>query len=222
MGNLLDNKLDSKFLKPNGLYPQEQLKWDQKTMRRVITNKRVAPFYPGSIEAVNITDEECPICMLYYAGGLNRARCCRKPICTECYFSIRPMGSNVSVICPFCQQPKFITSFTGLLSEEERKKQEEESTKVKELERKMREEEIERDRIKEEQRREERLKKEETQRNQPPSNNPPVLVAPSQIDNNAALDIDEIMLQEALRLSLLQNSEMDPQMILGIERMINV
>jgi len=152
--------LDPRFLRPNGLYLPEQLKWDLKTMKKFVLERKVAPFYLGSEESTHPFDEECPICMMYYSGGLNRARCCKKPICTECYFSIRPPGPTSPVDCPFCQQPNYITSFTGPLSDEERKKQEEELAKVKELENKMKLEEIERDRAREEER---RKKKEEAE-----------------------------------------------------------
>jgi len=158
MGNVFASKkdIDPRFLRPNGLYPLDQFKWDLKTMKKFVLDRKVAPFYPGVEELTNPLEEECPICMLYYPGGLNRARCCKKPVCTECYFSIRPPGATSPVDCPFCQLPNFITSFTGPLSDEERKKQEEELAKVKELENKMRLEEIERDRVREEERKKKR------------------------------------------------------------------
>uniref|UniRef100_A0A6B2LGW2 RING-type domain-containing protein n=1 Tax=Arcella intermedia TaxID=1963864 RepID=A0A6B2LGW2_9EUKA len=147
MGNNIIFKkdlLDAKLLKPNGIYSMDKIKWDLKTMKKLVVDKKVAPFHPGEDAPKSELYEECPICMFYYPGGLNRARCCKKPICTECYFSIRP-PSPLSVCCPFCQQPNFITSFTGPLSIEERKKIEEEDAKVKALEEKMRLEEIEKD-----------------------------------------------------------------------------
>jgi len=87
--------------------------------------------------------EECPICFLYYPGGLNRSICCRKGLCTECFLQIK--RPNFPVNCPFCNHSAFAVVYTGPRSKEEREKEAEEEQKVIELKIKMRNEEIERD-----------------------------------------------------------------------------
>ncbi|EKX51427.1 hypothetical protein GUITHDRAFT_65890 [Guillardia theta CCMP2712] len=81
MGNKLSRgkSVDSKFTKPTGLYPT--CDWDEKTVKKLINKKKVAPRYPGREEPGPDLDE-CPICFLWYPGGLNRSKCCKKPICT--------------------------------------------------------------------------------------------------------------------------------------------
>jgi len=262
MGNVFAKKdIDPRFLRPNGLYPLDQFKWDLKTMKKFVLDRKVAPFFPGADEITSPLEEECPICMLYYPGGLNRARCCKKPVCTECYFSIRPPGATSPVDCPFCQQPNFITSFTGPLSDEERKKQEEEVAKVKELENKMRLEEIERDRVREEERKkkkgrngttkevggrkkkseekqrkideekkkveEEEKRKMEGENREEKANNPDQANLGDDPLNNldtsnmTADEIEDLMLNEAIRLSLMNDTiELQEQIAPG-NRLLN-
>lgn len=52
---------DSKFTKPTGLYPT--CEWDDKTVKKLINKKKVAPRYPGREEPGPELDE-CPICFL--------------------------------------------------------------------------------------------------------------------------------------------------------------
>lgn len=51
---------------------------------------------------------ECPICFLYYPRNINYTRCCRQPICTECFLQIRRSedeGNPAS--CPYCVEANF-------------------------------------------------------------------------------------------------------------------
>ncbi|KAJ2961868.1 hypothetical protein NQZ79_g2867 [Umbelopsis isabellina] len=51
---------------------------------------------------------ECPICFLYYPPNINYARCCHQPICTECFVHIRaPESGLTAATCPFCVEPNF-------------------------------------------------------------------------------------------------------------------
>merc|ERR1711862_880908 len=141
------NTIDSKFLTPHGLY--ESCPWDKKTLKKLILEKKVAPFYPGQEENTSKELDECPICFLYYHGGLNRARCCNKELCTECFLQIKKPDTLPSkCFCPFCNSPKFGVVFLGPKTTEERQKEEEEENKVLEIQRKMRLKEIENDRKK--------------------------------------------------------------------------
>eukprot|EP01121_Diplochlamys_sp_Union-15-3_P010818 TRINITY_DN3077_c0_g1_i2.p1 TRINITY_DN3077_c0_g1~~TRINITY_DN3077_c0_g1_i2.p1 ORF type:complete len:542 (+),score=110.41 TRINITY_DN3077_c0_g1_i2:43-1626(+) len=146
--NSVDN---DKIFKPIGLYPD--LAWDARSIKQMILEKKLAPFYPGCDpdslnEASPLSNvkflEECPICFLYYPGGLNRSKCCKKGVCSECFLRIKDPKIS-SIPCPFCNSADYCVVFTGPLSEEERKKEEDEQQKVLNLQQKMREEEIQRD-----------------------------------------------------------------------------
>lgn len=71
---------------------------------------------------------ECPICFLYYPKNLNLSRCCRQPICSECFVQIKrldphpphddssndPSNNELphtiiseSSNCPYCAMPDF-------------------------------------------------------------------------------------------------------------------
>jgi hypothetical protein len=71
---------EMKYLSPTGLYPS--CNWDLKTIRKLIIEKKLAPFYPGREEKDSPELDECPICFMFYAGGLNRTKCCHKGVCT--------------------------------------------------------------------------------------------------------------------------------------------
>jgi len=173
---------------------------------------------------------------LFYPGGLNRALCCKKGVCTECFLQIKRPTSSVS--CPFCNRLDFQAIFTGPLSSEERERESNEQQKVIELKIKMRQEEIERDG----QRERDRSKANSFSSSSPsvtpgssplPVATPSFLSADSPQDNplssqrkenktpvgspippspllshpvtnmNQELDLDELMLMEAIRLSLI-------------------
>ena len=69
---------------------------EERTLRRMILERRLAPFYRGEDEPGAATDEreECPICMLFYPGGLNRANCCGQGLCSECWLQICPRANK--------------------------------------------------------------------------------------------------------------------------------
>lgn len=70
---------------------------------------------------------ECPICFLYYPRNLNYSRCCRQPICTECFVQIKRLDPHPPhddpsedkkdelphtliseyANCPYCAMPNF-------------------------------------------------------------------------------------------------------------------
>jgi len=131
---------------PLGLYPQ--CNWDLKTLRKLIAEKKLAPIFKGVEESSSANCEECPICFLYYSGGLNRSTCCKQGICTECYLQIK-VPNALQVVCPFCNAQKYSVIFSGPKSKEQKEKEEEEQQKVIELQIKMRKEEEERDRQRE-------------------------------------------------------------------------
>lgn len=59
MGNKFGkSSVDSKFTKPTGLYPT--CEWDDKTVKKLINKKKVAPRYPGREEPGPELDESLP------------------------------------------------------------------------------------------------------------------------------------------------------------------
>ncbi|KAJ1500664.1 SNF1-interacting protein [Coelomomyces lativittatus] len=69
----------NQYTTPTGLYPQ--CNWDVKTIRKLVLSRKLAPLFPGTEDAKEEL-EECPICFLYYPGGLNRSNCCKKGLCS--------------------------------------------------------------------------------------------------------------------------------------------
>ena len=66
---------------------------DERVLRRMVLDRKLAPFFPGEDDPGD-DKEECPICMLYYAGGLNRSSCCQQGICSECFLQICPRANK--------------------------------------------------------------------------------------------------------------------------------
>eukprot|EP01113_Clastostelium_recurvatum_P031056 TRINITY_DN3839_c0_g1_i5.p1 TRINITY_DN3839_c0_g1~~TRINITY_DN3839_c0_g1_i5.p1 ORF type:complete len:348 (+),score=75.93 TRINITY_DN3839_c0_g1_i5:61-1104(+) len=241
MGNVITKKDGPSTPPPptslKGLYPR--CDWDQKTVKRLIMEKRLAPIFVGAEEQVDDQLEECPICFLYYPGGLNRSKCCHKGMCTECFLQVKRPSSSAGVTCPFCNHGSFVVEFTGPLSREEQAKEEQEQLKVLELKVQMRKDELERDRLreleKERRRQEQSAGRLETSAStsstststsiptSPPTpphpshspenhhTNPPPpwehhsssLQEPSILPSQEA-DVDDLLLKEAIRLSLLR------------------
>ncbi|KAL2496603.1 RING/U-box superfamily protein [Forsythia ovata] len=119
MGNKLGMKrqlVDDKYTKPQGLY---QLKYvDQKKLRKLILDSKLAPCYPGDDEC-GCDLEECPICFLYYPS-LNWSRCCTKGICTECFLQMRTPSSTRPSQCPFCKTLNYAVEYRGVRTKEEK------------------------------------------------------------------------------------------------------
>mmetsp|Transcript_8935 Transcript_8935/g.12295 ORF Transcript_8935/g.12295 Transcript_8935/m.12295 type:complete len:320 (-) Transcript_8935:39-998(-) len=195
-----------------GLYPS--CVWDPRTIRKLILAKKLAPIHPGKDESTMSTMqdtsewEECPICFLFYPGGLNRSSCCKKSVCTECLLQVKK--PNMDSNCPFCNRSGLSTVFTGPLSKEERQRQFEEEQKVVELKIKIRNEEIERDKQREEEKRKSAPPSQTNEnagnaefekpvqiakKNTPPRSDPPP-------QSTSEIDLEEMLINEAIRLSL--------------------
>lgn len=114
--------VDQGGLVPTGVYtgPQD---YDQHFVRQNIVDRRLAPFCVGSDDDDEYADEkfncECPICFLSYPTPLNFSRCCRQPICTECFVQMKradPTSHNPPSSeprsCPFCVEPEFGVSYS--------------------------------------------------------------------------------------------------------------
>jgi hypothetical protein len=235
---------ETKYLSPTGLYPS--CNWDLKTIRKLIIEKKLAPFYPGREEKDSAELDECPICFMFYAGGLNRTKCCHKGVCTECFLQIKKPGAPLAEsICPFCNRARFTVVFLGPKSREERLKEDMEEQKVLELQEKIRQEEIEQDFEREKQKQKERdqdVNKRDTQERVKSTDGPDVRAkgassgsGPKRVDGRSGSnpssstshgsgssappfilaspagsspeqDLEDLMLMEAIRLSLIDNS----------------
>jgi hypothetical protein len=68
MGNKITRRrpvIDERYTRPQGLYPHRDV--DQRKLRRLILESKLAPCFPGAEEPA--TDlEECPICFLVRLG----------------------------------------------------------------------------------------------------------------------------------------------------------
>ncbi|GKY96351.1 hypothetical protein MPSEU_000594800 [Mayamaea pseudoterrestris] len=101
-GTLGLNKTElDKRCQPSGLYPT--CKWEDKAIRRLIADGKLASRLRGKELRTSPADTECPICFLHY-GEVNVTKCCQASLCTECYLQVRPQ--RVQAPCPFCNASK--------------------------------------------------------------------------------------------------------------------
>eukprot|EP01080_Neovahlkampfia_damariscottae_P007967 gene7967-12433_t len=131
MGNGLTTdhpKIDSVHLKPTGKLYQDY-EWDLEIVKHSILQRKLAPFFEGNEEELENTDE-CPICMMYYKGGLNISNCCGQRICTDCFLQIKKPKTQPRPHCPFCNHKDYNIMYKGEKSKEERKKELIEEQKV--------------------------------------------------------------------------------------------
>ncbi|XP_042390570.1 E3 ubiquitin-protein ligase GW2-like isoform X1 [Zingiber officinale] len=129
MGNKIGRKrqvVDEQYTRPQGLYQHRGI--DQKKLRKLILESKLAPCYPGCDEyALDL--EECPICFWYYPS-LNRSRCCMKEICTECFLQMKPPNVTRPTLCPFCKTSNYAVEYHGMKTKEEKGMEEVEEQKV--------------------------------------------------------------------------------------------
>ncbi|XP_054812347.1 E3 ubiquitin-protein ligase DA2L-like [Prosopis cineraria] len=141
MGNKLGRRrqvVDEKYTRPQGLYNHKDV--DHKKLRKLILESKLAPCYPGDEECANDL-EECPICFLYYPS-LNRSRCCTKSICTECFLQMKVPNSTRPTQCPFCKTANYAVEYRGVKSKEEKGLEQIEEQRVIEAKIRMRQQEL--------------------------------------------------------------------------------
>lgn len=110
--------VDEKYTRPQGLYHHKDV--DNKKLRKLILDSKLAPCYPGEDECAAQSElEECPICFLYYPS-LNRSRCCMKGICTECFLQMKTPNSTLPTQCPFCKTTNYAVEYRGVKTKEEK------------------------------------------------------------------------------------------------------
>ncbi|KAG2657412.1 E3 ubiquitin-protein ligase GW2 isoform X1 [Panicum virgatum] len=146
MGNRIGGRrkagVEERFTRPQGLYEHRDI--DQKKLRKLILEAKLAPCYPGADDAAAGGGdlEECPICFLYYPS-LNRSKCCSKGICTECFLQMKPTHNARPTQCPFCKTPNYAVEYRGVKTKEERSLEQFEEQKVIEAQLRIRQKEIE-------------------------------------------------------------------------------
>jgi hypothetical protein len=91
--------------------------WDDKAIRKLIGDGKIAPRLKGGEYRTTNAEHECPICFLYYTD-VNVTNCCNAHLCTECFLQVRPQKEKQAV-CPFCNAIKFSVSVAKTPSEEE-------------------------------------------------------------------------------------------------------
>uniref|UniRef100_A0A5B7AR45 Putative RING-type E3 ubiquitin ligase n=1 Tax=Davidia involucrata TaxID=16924 RepID=A0A5B7AR45_DAVIN len=141
MGNKLSRRrqvVDEKYTRPQGLYQHKDV--DHKKLRKLILDSKLAPCYPGD-EDCACDLEECPICFLYYPS-LNRSRCCMKGICTECFLQMKTAHSTRPTQCPFCKTLNYAVEYRGVKSKEEKGIEQIEEQRVIEAKIRMRQQEL--------------------------------------------------------------------------------
>ncbi|KAF3341512.1 Protein SIP5 [Carex littledalei] len=131
-------QVDERYTRPQGLYPHGII--DEKKLRKLILDFKLAPCYPGEDElAMDL--EECPICFLYYPS-LNRSKCCAQSICTECFLQVKPHQTTRHVLCPFCKTTSYTVEYRGFKTRDEKRKDQIEEQKVIEAQIRLRQQEI--------------------------------------------------------------------------------
>ncbi|KAH8957571.1 hypothetical protein BDL97_07G098500 [Sphagnum fallax] len=144
MGNKITRRrpaIDDRHTRLQGLYPSRDI--DQRKLRRLILDSKLAPCYPGGEEpAVEL--EECPICFLHYPS-LNRSKCCTKGICTECFLQMQSPNVTRPTQCPYCKMANYSVEYRGPKSMEEKGVEQAEEQKVIEAKIRMRQKELEED-----------------------------------------------------------------------------
>lgn len=130
--------MDERYTRPQGLYVHKDV--DIKKLRKLILESKLAPCYPGGEECC-VDLEECPICFLFYPS-LNRSRCCMKGICTECFLQMKNPNSTRPTQCPFCKTLNYAVEYRGMKTKEEKGMEQIEEQRVIEAKIRMRQQEL--------------------------------------------------------------------------------
>lgn len=209
--------------KPTGLY--KDCKWEEKEVKKLVLEKKIAPRWPGSEDEDNIIDsDECPICFRFYPS-VNTTTCCSQLLCTECYLQVQTPERDS--LCPFgCKD--FGVKYHGPRSESERKKQQieeqtnlelhlgkEGSEKYKKLDnRSMNEIETASSKVKimaeQEAARQSMVVEYERAVNRPNSSSPPSPINMNNTQGSSSLQVlEDMMLLEAIRASLSEETKVE-------------
>uniref|UniRef100_A0ACD5XZP4 Uncharacterized protein n=5 Tax=Avena sativa TaxID=4498 RepID=A0ACD5XZP4_AVESA len=146
MGNRVGGRrrrpaVDERYTAPQGLYPHPDI--DLRKLRRLIVEAKLAPCHPGADDPRPDLDE-CPICFLFYPS-LNRSKCCGKGICTECFLQMKSPTSCRPTQCPYCKMLNYAVEYRGVKTKEEKGVEQIEEQRVIEAQIRMRQQELQDD-----------------------------------------------------------------------------
>ncbi|KAM0931756.1 hypothetical protein ACQ4PT_000065 [Festuca glaucescens] len=146
MGNRVGGRrrrpaVDERYTAPQGLYPHPDI--DLRKLRRLIVEAKLAPCHPGADDPRADLDE-CPICFLFYPS-LNRSKCCAKGICTECFLQMKSPTSCRPTQCPYCKMLNYAVEYRGVKTKEEKGVEQIEEQRVIEAQIRMRRQELQDD-----------------------------------------------------------------------------
>ncbi|KAJ1258089.1 hypothetical protein BS78_10G046900 [Paspalum vaginatum] len=146
MGNQVGGRrrrpaVEERYTRPQGLYPHPDI--DLRKLRRLILEAKLAPCHPGADDARADLDE-CPICFLFYPS-LNRSKCCAKGICTECFLQMKSPTACRPTQCPYCKTLNYAVEYRGVKTKEEKGIEQLEEQRVIEAQIRMRQQELQDD-----------------------------------------------------------------------------
>ncbi|THU70020.1 hypothetical protein C4D60_Mb08t20580 [Musa balbisiana] len=215
MGNNIRGRrqmVDEKYTRPQGMFRHREI--DYKKLRRLILESKLAPCYPG-LEEYAYDLEECPICFLLDSSA-------------ECFLQMKPPHSARPSQCPFCKTSNYAVEYHGAKTKEEKGMEQVEEQKVIEAQIRIRQQELQ----DEAERMKKRQNLSSSSRTMTPTDvghhdiipsmkcsiqssdlgscqascSAPAGTRPSQIrqnrDNNLDLDLEDVMVMEAIWLSI--------------------
>ncbi|CAN6208648.1 unnamed protein product, partial [Urochloa humidicola] len=146
MGNRVSGRrrrpaVEDRYTRPQGLYPHPDI--DLRKLRCLILEAKLAPCHPGADDPRADLDE-CPICFLFYPS-LNRSKCCAKGICTECFLQMKSPTSCRPTQCPYCKTLNYAVEYRGVKSKEEKGIEQLEEQRVIEAQIRIRQQELQED-----------------------------------------------------------------------------
>ncbi|KAL9667692.1 hypothetical protein QQ045_002056 [Rhodiola kirilowii] len=196
-------------------------KTDIKKLKKLILESKLAPCYPGD-EDYSCDLEECPICFLSYPS-LNRSRCCSKSICTECFLQLKMPNATRPTQCPFCKTANYAVEYRGTKTKKEKSIEQIEEQRVIEAKIRMRQQEMQEEEVKLQQRQEtssSHVRVTSIERNHTEATANGILkhylrglTSPNTNiyenifrDNELVVDLEDIMVMEAIWLSMQENN----------------
>ncbi|PPS19032.1 hypothetical protein GOBAR_AA01525 [Gossypium barbadense] len=130
MGNKLGRRrqvVDEKYTRPQGLYVHKDV--DIKKLRKLILESKLAPCYPGDEECCSDL-EECPICFLVLLSKSQQ---------------IKMLYEKYLYRCPFCKTSNYAVEYRGVKTKEEKGIEQIEEQRVIEAQIRMRQQELQDD-----------------------------------------------------------------------------
>jgi hypothetical protein len=106
----------------------DSCQWEEKAIRKLIGDGRIAARLRGGEDRNNESERECPICFLQYSQ-INVTKCCHATICTECYLQVRPQKEKHST-CPFCNNGRLQVTIAKQMGAEQIQERETEEQRV--------------------------------------------------------------------------------------------